>query len=190
MDSEKGIWEKKYAAGSHNSQEPDPFLLFAYEKFVIALDVRPAHALDIAGGAGRHSIWLAQQSWNVTLVDVSKTGIALARQNAANAGVDIKTEVMDLDTAEFGTKTYDLIMVFYYLQRELFPILVRALKPHGIIIYKTYTLAQLGRPDRPRNPLYLLQSGELREAFSGLKILHYSESNEGRATAEVVAHKK
>jgi hypothetical protein len=41
----------------------------------------------------------------------------------------------------------------------------------------------------PGNPEYLLQPGELQEAFRSLRMLHYQERLASAATAELVAEK-
>src|SRR5205823_1320491 len=95
---EKASWNKKYSEGSHSSLEPDPFLVGANEEFVAD---RPAgSALDLAGGVGRHAIWLAQRGWRVKLIDISAVGINQAEENAKKTGTAslIATEVRDLNT--------------------------------------------------------------------------------------------
>jgi hypothetical protein len=52
--------------------------------------------LDLAGGAGRHAIGLAKQGWEVTLIDVSGTGVEQARQNAGPLASHIHVVVDDL----------------------------------------------------------------------------------------------
>jgi len=76
-----------------------------------------------------------------------------------------------------------------YLQRNLFPALIQALKPGGFLIYQTYIADQQNLPGGPRDPTYLLKPNELLEAFAGLQVLHYRESSSTRATAELVARK-
>jgi S-adenosylmethionine-dependent methyltransferase len=47
----------------------------------------PAKVADIGGGPGRYSIELARRSYEVTLIDLSRTCLELARCKAAEAGV-------------------------------------------------------------------------------------------------------
>jgi SAM-dependent methyltransferase len=201
---EKTLWNEKYSAGSHSSLEPEPLLVKAYSEFLAA--GAPGCALDVAGGAGRHALWLAQRGWQVKLVDVSEAGVALARENAATIlGLPLlgspatrfvprrpllKTEVMDLRSApSLGHQQYDLVLVFFYLQRELFPSLISALKAGGFLIYQTFTAEQRRFGGGPANPEHLLGPQELRRAFKALRILHYHETTQGRAAAELVAQK-
>jgi SAM-dependent methyltransferase len=209
---EKTHWNLKYAEGSHTSAEPDPFLLSAYSEFLD--ETTPEHALDIAGGVGRHALWLAERGWKVKLVDISEVGVELARENfhlsqkpvlamateepalrlaegtsAAFAG-RLETQVVDLSQVrDLGHEQYDLILVFFYLERPLFPALISALRPGGFLIYKTYTTEskRLGRG--PSDPMYLLQPNELLRTFQSLRVLHYHETLKEKGIAELVAQK-
>jgi tellurite methyltransferase len=187
---EKALWDKKYSEGSHSSLAPDPFLPSVYGEFLSSRP--PGSALDVAGGLGRHAIWVAERGWRVKLVDISGVGIALARENAARstAASAIITERRDLNTEhDLGRELYDLVMVFFFLQRELFPALVSALKPGGHLIYKTYTTEQQRFSGGPTHLMFLLQPNELLHAFSSLQILHYHETVEEKGVAELVARK-
>src|ERR1041385_8367506 len=77
---EKSCWDKKYDEHSHSSLEADPFLLSAYGEFLAGR--APGNALDVAGGVGRHAIWLAQQGWRVKLLDISEVGIKQAAEKS------------------------------------------------------------------------------------------------------------
>ena len=81
---EKSSWNKKYSEGSHSSLEPDPFLVSAYDEFLSGRP--PGLALDVAGGVGRHAIWLAQRGWRMKLLDISEVGIQQAEENAKQTG--------------------------------------------------------------------------------------------------------
>src|SRR2546421_12991742 len=75
---ERTLWNKKYSQGSHTSLEPDPFLLSAWSEFL--KDIVPGKALDVAGGVGRHALWLAERGWKVKLVDISEVGIQIVQR--------------------------------------------------------------------------------------------------------------
>ncbi len=192
---EKSRWNRKYSEGFHHSLEPEPFLLSAFQEFLAARP--PGTALDVAGGAGRHALWLAQRGWRVRLVDISEAGVALARERAAQVlsprpGTEslFEAEVMDLNSrADLGREQYDLIVVFFFLQRRLFPALIRALKPRGFLIYKTYTIERRSSSGGPANREYLLQPNELLRAFPSLRVLYYREDGSGKGVAELVAQK-
>jgi SAM-dependent methyltransferase len=191
-NDDKDRWDRKYTEAPEKWEVPDPFLLSAYSEFLS--HTKPGTALDVGGGAGRHAIWLAGKGWQVKLLDVSAVATALAREKAEQRAHEmagsVSAETVDLNTiTSFGHEQYDLIMVFFFLRRELFPALIRALKLNGTLIYKTYTLEQAKLPGGPADESYLLQRNELREAFSALHVLHYQESVREKATAELVARR-
>lgn len=195
-DNEREHWNRKYREAPESWWVPDLFLPQAFSEFILPRFPHGGSALDLAGGAGRHAIWLAKQGWEVTLIDISETGVEQARQNAGPLASHIHFVVDDLthfkaaqthfDTG-FKGAGFDVVMAFFYLQREIFSEVVTAVRPGGLLVYKTYTRAQAKLPRGPKNPEHLLDPGELWRLAAGLKILHYREDVAGKATAELVA---
>ena len=203
IDSEDQLrWNQRYTESPSSWVEPDTFLISAYQEFLA--HTQPGTALDIAGGAGRNAVWLAERGCQVKLIDVSDIALEMAREKfsslergssshppsvAAHRG-ELQTEVVDLNSIQdLGIEQYDLITVFYFLRRELFPAITRALKPGGTLIYRTYTVDRMKVPGGPSDPKYLLQPNELLHAFSGMRVLHYHEMVAGKAAADLVARK-
>src|SRR5215472_952793 len=188
-EDDKTRWNKKYSAGSHANSEPDEFLVSAFQEFLSAQT--PGQALDVAGGAGRHALWLAERGWRVKLIDVAEAALRMAEQRALEINArGVTTEVRDVSASpDLGREQFDLVVVFYFLDRELFPALIRALKPGGFLIYRTYTVEQRRFVGGPSNPRYLLEADELPKAFKSLQTLYYRETVTDKATAELVARK-
>jgi SAM-dependent methyltransferase len=93
--------------------------------------------------------------------------------------------VLDLEggTVEFEPPDYDLIVVVHYLHRPLFPVLLDALRPGGVLVYETFTRAQAAR-GRPTNPAFLLEPGELLRLIQPLEVLASREGDyDGRMAA-------
>lgn len=185
-------WNERYKRGEHATQEPSELLIRVLKS------LKPGRALDIACGAGRHAICLASHGWDVTAVDSSSVGIALLNERALAKGVIVDTHLADLECGEFQiqSEAYDLICVFYYLQRDLFPKLVDALRQGGTFVGAIHMVDE--SPDvKPMNPDFLLQPGELREFFRGWQMEHYHETadldtdvgDHTRRSAEIIAHK-
>jgi len=202
MEPEEKIkWDARYRDHPESWTQPDDFLVRVYHQFLQSQ--ASGLALDLAGGAGRNSTYLLERGWNVTLMDISEVGLGLAREKASSlenreaqspsavALGSLHTERADLNAITgLGTDRYDLIVAFYFLRRELFPALICALKPGGILIYRTYTIDRMNVAGGPGDPAYLLQPDELRQAFHSLEILHYNEIRTGKAAAELVARKR
>jgi tellurite methyltransferase len=184
-------WNQKYRESPNAWATPDPFLLRAFSEYILPRFPQGGRALDLAGGAGRHAIWLARRSWGVTLIDISEAGVELAQQNAGSLASHIRFVIDDLTRFKASQtqfeREFDVVMAFFYLERMVFPEIVKAVRPGGLLIYKTHTLAQAKLACGPKNPAYLLKPGELLRLAQGLRILHYQEKIMEKATAELIA---
>jgi tellurite methyltransferase len=189
-DDARRRWNRKYRAAAEAWLVPDPFLERTFSQYVLPLFPQGGRALDLAGGAGRHAIWLAKQGWKVTLIDISETGVEQARQNAGPLASHIHFAVDDLTRFQASQTRFEVVMAFFFLERKIFSEIVRAVRPGGLLIYKTHTLAQAKLAGGPKNPAHLLEPGELLQLASGLRVLHYQERVEKKAIAELVARKE
>lgn len=185
-ENERVAWDRRYRQGTHASLTPDPFLVSAYDEFVAPAFPHGGHALDLAGGVGRHAISLAERGWRVTLVDISPEAIALAKSEAKARRLLFACQRADLTEWPLPHSAFDLILNFFYLERTLFPAIGRALKPGGMLTFKTYTRDQLKLGGGPTHPMHLLERNELLRAFSSLRILHYRETFRDKAVAELL----
>lgn len=186
---ERQFWNDRYHAGHGQTHTADPFLAWAYETFVHNAIPMPGHALDLASGLGRHTIWLAERGWTVTAVDISDAAIAKARAQTEAFKNRIHFENQPIENFLESGLTFDLIVVFHFLDRALFSKITRAIRPGGFLIYKTYTVAQRNFGTGPRSPEHLLNYGELARAFPELRTFHSAEIEKQTATAELVAMK-
>jgi tellurite methyltransferase len=173
-------WEQRYRAQEETPDpSPHPLLVEA------ASSLPPGRALDLACGAGRDAVWLAQRGWNVTAIDGSPAAIEILRHRAQ--GLRIVTQVADLEDSHFTIEpaSYHLIAICYYLQRGLFEPAKRALLPGGIII----AIALLTEPGKDNS--YRLEPGELPGYFNGWEILHHREGRDQwqHNVAAIVARK-
>src|SRR5690606_23725725 len=99
--------------------------------------------------------------------------------------------LLDLESpgAGLGEDAFDLVCVVRFLHRPLFAALRRAVKPGGLIVYRTYTTDHLRFEGGPRDPRFLLEPGELLREFAGWRVLRYEEEWRGRGTAALLARK-
>jgi tellurite methyltransferase len=146
-------------------------------------------AIDLACGAGRNAVYLAEQGWDVTACDISLEGLKLARVLAENRGVSLRLFCQDLETIQLPAERFDLSVCFFYLQRKLFPQIKAALRRGGLVCYKTYTTDQLRFPGRPRHSTHMLRPQELLEAFEDFRVFLYQETVQGRGIAQLIAQK-
>lgn len=139
--------------------------------------------LDVATGQGRHAHFLATQGFSVHGIDRNREALEFITGQAKEAGhLDITTEYVDLEAddlhpPDLGSELYDVILVFFYLYRPLFPQLIQALKPGGIILYETFLLENHLQRQHPRRKEFCLGPNELLTLLPGFHILHYDEGD-------------
>jgi hypothetical protein len=86
----------------------------------------------------------------------------------------IRADLEDGSPWPFPDERFQGIVVTNYLHRPLFPQLVAALAPGGVLVYETFMLGN-ERYGRPSNPEFLLRPGELLQALRGMAILGFEE---------------
>lgn len=94
--------------------------------FAEFLPPAPARVLDVGGGPGRWSLWLAERGYRVTLADLSPQLLHVARERIAAAPKAIATNieaVIEADARDltiFPDAAFDAVLSlgpFYHLQR-------------------------------------------------------------------------
>ena len=201
MPTSQSEWDEKHRLAA---QEP------AAEPAGILRELLPlvpaGPALDLACGTGRNALFLAESGrhviavdWSAAALDILATRalekkIAVRRIERLEAvkhprGPGIELLQADLEKITLPKESYDAIVCVRYLQRTLFPEICRALRPGGLLLYETYTEAQLEFEGGPRDPAHLLKTGELRDAFPELCVLFFRELRAGQGIASLVARK-
>ena len=85
---------------------------FEITKCYLKKYLKGSTVLDIGGGPGRYSIYLAEQGYDVTLVDLSDGNIALARQKISERSLNIKTHVCDArDLSALNLGQFDNVLL-------------------------------------------------------------------------------
>lgn len=145
-------WNQRYQSSAGlNAKAPVPFLMEN-------LGLLPTHgiALDIAMGSGRNSEILVNHGLSVIGIDISLEAAINAKLKCSQ----INAIVADLTEYALPPVKFDVILNFYYLQRELIKILHRYIKPNGLIIIETLT-GKMNRikPETPEE--FLLKDNEL-----------------------------
>ena len=162
-------------------------------------------ALDVACGTGRHTLLLADRGQHVTAIDGSGVALEIVEERARAANLQVRwveelrdiaagrPEIdlvqADLEHTVLPRGVYAVILCVHYLQRSLFAQMEQALAAGGMLLFETFTRAQLEFEGGPKNPEYLLESGELRRAFPALHLLFYRELRAGKGIASLIAQK-
>jgi SAM-dependent methyltransferase len=179
-------WEERYRSGASGREEsPTVLVVETAEKLA------PAIAIDLACGAGRNALYLAERGWTVTAIDGSLTAIELLRKRSAARRLDVQTQVADLTAPNFmlPPEAFDLVVIAYYLQRNLFAAVKAATRPNGVLV----AIAHTPEPGETWSEKRA-RPGELRGFFAGWDILWDYEGPSRdpahrRPVAEIVARR-
>lgn len=173
-EKQKAHWDLKYEQGLPSLTEPDPFFVFACEHFLGPLFPTAGAALDLACGLGRHALWLATRNWGVCGVDLSEVAIRKLSHAALNLDISLDLFVGDASEYKFASARFDLIVIFYHADRNLFPKVISALKPGGLMISKL-SLRWDTDSDSTSASTDPLNRNELPLLVPDLHVLHHEE---------------
>ncbi|MGF6482145.1 class I SAM-dependent methyltransferase [Paraburkholderia sp. JPY419] len=129
--------------------------------------------LDVASGGGRHARFFASLGHPVTAIDRDAAALDLLQDAPLVTPV-----VADLEGAPWplpDDAVFAAVVVTNYLHRPLFPQLLRALAPGGVMVYETFAQGNecVGKPS---NPAFLLAPGELLEIVRGqLRVIAFQD---------------
>ncbi len=184
-DFDREKWNRRYSDSPADPGEPEPALVALAERLP-----RRAKALDVAGGRGRHALWLASKGLQVTLADISSVALEIALAAAQERGLSLETVECDLETEPLPAGPWELIFSSYFLERRLFPQFPQLLAPGGLLVFIQPTLTNLERHPKPPAD-FLLQPGELATLVTGLEIESLDECwrANGRHEAQLIARR-
>lgn len=137
--------------------------------------------LDVAAGGGRHARFFAACGHPVVAVD-RDVGALLA---APHPRIEVVQADLETGPWPFPGRTFAAVVATNYLWRPLLPTLVASVAPGGVLLLETFAVGH-ERFGRPRNPAFLLRSGELLEAVRGqLEVREYQHGEEGEPPVAV-----
>lgn len=135
--------------------------------------------LDLACGTGRHALQLAKQGYEVVGVDRNLDALETLQEAGRSQNLtNLSVRAWDLEgekTPDLGNNEFAGIIVFFYLYRPLFPNIIAALKPGGLLLYETFLMDNHNLFQHPRRKEFCLERNELLQLSQGLRILHYEE---------------
>jgi len=163
---DKQKWDKKYTQHSELLKPREPSVMV--KKYANAL--KEKKALDLACGAGRNALFLANRGFTVDAVDISKVALNILKSRAES---NINIINADLDNYTPSKEQYTLIVKTNFLDRELIERSKDALKSGGIFIVETY-IEDKDNEKKDSNPNFLLKKDELLKIFkNGFEVLEY-----------------
>ncbi|MCP3662540.1 MAG: methyltransferase domain-containing protein [Gammaproteobacteria bacterium] len=133
-------------------------------------------ALDLACGRGANALMLATAGLDVHAWDLSPVGIARLDVAALEQDLIVHSVVRDVIKNPPEPNTFDVILISYFLDRNLISAIVSALKPGGLLFYQTFS--QLAVSDcGPASADFRLAENELLHLFRELKVRVYREES-------------
>ena len=133
-----------------------------------------ASVLDVACGRGRHLRWLAGLGHRVTGIDRDAVALASSADLVVTAGATLVEADLERGPWPCAGQAFDAVLVTNYLWRPLWPALLAALAPGGVLVYETFAAGNetVGKPSRPD---FLLQPGELLTRCAGLHVVAFED---------------
>ena len=166
MESDHRRWNRKYRERSAAPEAVAP-IVAKYCRFA-----PPGRALDIAAGVGQNALYLAEQGFLVTAVDVSDVALG----PLAGRHPRLYPVCLDLERWDPPKRRYQLVINLRYLNRRLLPLIKEALAPGGVLIFETFIDPPPGRDKASHCRDYLLRENELLRAFISLEVVYYEEA--------------
>jgi len=134
-------------------------------------------ALDLACGRAGNAIYLAKRGFDVDAVDISPIVLSSVEQYVSQQNLSITCICQDIEKNGLIDEKYDVIVVSYFLDRALFPEIIRALKPNGLLFYETWSQKKVD-DSGPNNLDFRLKATELLKLTSALRPLFYREEGD------------
>ncbi|WP_119065195.1 class I SAM-dependent methyltransferase [Aggregatilinea lenta] len=176
-------WEARYGKAPRYPQEHEPNpLLMRWAPPALP----GSRALELACGLGQDALWLGEHGYRVDAFDLSFTALRQARTEMQRRGISgVHFIQADLDDYPLPCRAYDLVYVYRFLDRRLFPAIRDRVRPGGLVIYETLNVRR-----RKRHPsasaAHTLELGELSGHFPGWQVLAASDDS---TTSALVARK-
>ena len=180
-------WDVRYNEGSYLVRDyPSPFLETWLARLPQALF--NGRALDLACGAGRNALRLAQAGLQVDAIDISQAALDRAAESARDRELKVNWIQADLDDVALEVDAYNVISVVRYMHRQMAPQVVDALAADGWLIIEHH-LQSTQAVGGPTTNTFRLAPQELLRDYSGLRIVFYEEcidtDRDGRVMALV-----
>lgn len=162
-------WDRIYRSGGHAGQQAATVL--AENLHLLPVSGR---ALDLACGQGTNALLLARHGLETHAWDISEVVIRKLEAIATDEDINLHPEQRDVVHQPPPAAAFDIIVVSRFLDRQLVPALVDALRQEGLIFYQTFIRDRVDETG-PANPEYRLAVNELLTLFSALSIIFYRE---------------
>jgi SAM-dependent methyltransferase len=143
-----------------------PSTWYAWHASIIGQGTR---VLDVACGHGRHAIAAAGRGASVVAVDSDPGRLAEARKAARQLAIE--WVCADLAVFPLPPQSFDVVMMFSYLDRGRMKEYLEAVKPGGYLLSETFLESQREHGWGPTAAEHLLRPGELLELVGPFEVV-------------------
>jgi 2-polyprenyl-3-methyl-5-hydroxy-6-metoxy-1,4-benzoquinol methylase len=168
---EREDWNARHGeSGPLFGVEPNRFLVAEVD------GLAPGRALDLACGAGRNAVWLAERGWQVTGVDFADVAIENARRLAAERAAEVEWVEADVVEWEPPEGAFDLVVILYLHvpadeRRLVHGRAAAAVAPGGTLLVVGHDRENLEHGyGGPKDVRILLDANEVAGELAGLEI--------------------
>ena len=176
IEAARAFWDQQFGTEDYAyGRAPNDFLRDRFDH------IPKGKVLCLADGEGRNAVFLAEQGYQVTSVDISPVGLEKAQRLAAERGVTIETRCADLRAFDLGHEQWQgIVSISCHLpsadRRGLHQRVVEALAPEGVLLLEAYTPRQLdfGTGGPPTADAMMTAVG-LTEELAPLRFAHLEE---------------
>ncbi len=169
-EADRDKWDTRYRQGSYQARTHPTELLAEW------LPPLPrGRALDVACGAWRNALYLAEAGYEVDAIDISRVALDRLHETAQARGLEVTCIETDLESCELPNQSYDLIVMARYSQPTLIPQLLRLLRAGGHFLCEEH-LATDRDVAGPSDPAFRMAPNELLQLAAELRVLFYREA--------------
>ena len=172
-NNESDKWNKKYQSKTQTVETTTFSPTYILQEFQHLL---PDHgkALDLACGLGANALFLAQHNLQTHAWDISSVAIEKLSEISKSLSLNIDLEIRDVITMPPLENSFDVIVVSHFLERQIMPNIIAALRHKGLLFYQTFTKARVNESG-PSNEKYRLGKNELLNICKNLDTVVYRE---------------
>jgi len=168
-DTDREKWDERYASGAYAARTHPTQLLADWLP-----QLPKGRALDVACGAGRNALYLAEHGYAVDAIDISSVALDRARATAAERSLEINWIETDLEAGTLQGDHYDLIVMVRYTHPTLVADLIGQLADGGFLLCEEHLLTDCDVVG-PSSAAFRTRPNELLGLSTGLRVIYYHE---------------
>lgn len=174
------VWNERYAGENYiYGKETIPLLK------TFAGQLKKGKGLDVAMGEGRNLVFLAQQGFQMSGLDVSSRAIDKAKKLMEEKKVTAEIKVQNLDFFLMPLMKYDTIVMTYFRPvKRFFSEIRRGLVLGGTFVLESFTVEHYksqSPPDPKLDFFDCYRPNEVLGLLRDFQILYYKELPEGHS---------